>query len=91
MNSAANWSWDGGTAITVAASETIDTIARRYGVPASVIMQANNITAPATLYPGQRLVIPRYEEDFGTAVSEEEPASAAVARRNRAYPLSRRW
>ena len=49
-----NWSWDGGTAVTVAAGETIDTIARRHGVPASVIMQANNITAPATLYPGQR-------------------------------------
>jgi LysM repeat protein len=30
-------------------------------VPASVIMQANNITAPATLYPGERLVIPRYK------------------------------
>jgi LysM repeat protein len=59
--SSGNWSWDGGTAITVAAGETIDTIARRSGVPASVIMQANNITAPATLYPGQRLVIPRYK------------------------------
>src|SRR5215472_9805178 len=56
-----NWSWDGGTAITVAAGDTIDTIARRYGVPASVIMQANNIAAPATLHPGQRLVIPRYK------------------------------
>ena len=56
-----NWSWDGGTAITVAAGDTIDTIARRHGVPASVIMQANNMTAPVTLYPGQRLVIPRYK------------------------------
>ena len=28
-----NWSWDGGTAITVASGETIDTIARRHGVP----------------------------------------------------------
>ena len=44
--SSGNWSWDGGTAITVAAGESIDTIARRYGVPASVIMQANNIAAP---------------------------------------------
>src|SRR5215468_3059894 len=59
--SSGNWSWDGGTAITVAAGETIDTIARRHGVPASVIMQANSITAPATIYPGQRLVIPRYK------------------------------
>jgi murein DD-endopeptidase MepM/ murein hydrolase activator NlpD len=55
-----NWSWDGGTAITVAAGDSVDMIARRYGVPASVIMQANNIAAPATLQPGQRLVIPRY-------------------------------
>jgi murein DD-endopeptidase MepM/ murein hydrolase activator NlpD len=55
-----NWSWDGGSAITVAAGDSVDTIARRYGVPASVIMQANNIAAPATLHPGQRLVIPRY-------------------------------
>src|SRR6516225_12295404 len=60
--SSANWSWDGGTAITVTAGETIDTIAGRYGVPASVIMQANNVTAPATLYPGPRLVIPRYNQ-----------------------------
>src|SRR5262249_617162 len=59
--SSGNWSWDGGTAITVTAGESIDTIARRYGVPASVIMQANNIAAPATLHPGQRLVIPRYK------------------------------
>src|SRR5215475_6069771 len=59
--SSGNWSWDGGTAITVAAGDSIDTIARRYGVPASVIMQANNIAAPATLHPGQRLVIPRYK------------------------------
>src|SRR6476646_4197933 len=55
-----NWSWDGGTAITVAPGETVDAIARRYGVPASVIMQSNNITSPAIIYPGQRLVIPRY-------------------------------
>ena len=27
--SSGNWSWDGGTAVTVAAGETIDTIARR--------------------------------------------------------------
>jgi murein DD-endopeptidase MepM/ murein hydrolase activator NlpD len=58
----ANWSWDGGAAITVAPGETVDAIARRYGVPASVIMQANNIASPAIIYPGQRLVIPRYTQ-----------------------------
>jgi murein DD-endopeptidase MepM/ murein hydrolase activator NlpD len=57
---AGNWSWEGGKAITVGAGDTIDAIARRHGVPASVIIQANNIAPPATIYPGQRLVIPRY-------------------------------
>jgi murein DD-endopeptidase MepM/ murein hydrolase activator NlpD len=72
-----NWSWDGGTAITVAAGDSVDTIARRYGVPASVIMQANNIAAPATLHPGQRLVIPRYTSTrLATAPAPRLPASA---------------
>src|SRR5262245_66670119 len=30
---AQNWSWDGGTAIIVAQGETLDSIARRHGVP----------------------------------------------------------
>jgi murein DD-endopeptidase MepM/ murein hydrolase activator NlpD len=72
--SSGNWSWDGGTAITVAAGETIDTIARRHGVPASVIMQANNITAPATIYPGQRLVIPRYKSPRVATAPAPRPA-----------------
>src|SRR6516164_3522681 len=72
--SSGNWSWDGGTAITVAAGESIDTIARRYGVPASVIMQANNIAAPATLHPGQRLVIPRYKPSRVATTPPPRPA-----------------
>ena len=74
--SSGNWSWDGGTAITVAAGETIDTIARRHGVPASVIMQANNITAPATIYPGQRLVIPRYKSPRVATATAPAPRPA---------------
>src|SRR5919197_3361174 len=73
-----NWSWDGGTAITVAAGDSVDTIARRYGVPASVIMQANNIATPATLHPGQRLVIPRYTATR-VATAAAAPRSAAPA------------
>jgi murein DD-endopeptidase MepM/ murein hydrolase activator NlpD len=57
---ARSWDWDGGTAITVAQGDTIEVISRRYGVPAAAIMQANAITAPASIRPGQRLVIPRY-------------------------------
>ncbi len=79
------WSWDGGKAITVGPGDTVDAIARRHGVPASVIIQANNIAAPATIYPGQRLVIPRYSAPAagasagpasGTVVASAGPASA---------------
>src|SRR5262245_10291840 len=66
---AGNWSWDGGKAITVGPGDTIDAIARRHGVPASVIIQANNIAPPATIYPGQRLVIPRYNASPVTAAA----------------------
>ena len=48
-----------------------------YGVPASVILQANNIASPAIIYPGQRLVIPRYTQaPVGTAAAPaNRPAS----------------
>jgi len=54
------WSWDGGTAVTVAPGETLDSIARRHGVPVSAIMQANSLASANALQAGQRLVIPRY-------------------------------
>src|SRR5262245_47053807 len=55
-----NWNWDGGTAITVRSGETLDSLSRKYGVPAAAIMQANGMKGQASLQPGQRLVIPRY-------------------------------
>jgi murein DD-endopeptidase MepM/ murein hydrolase activator NlpD len=62
------WSWNGGTAVTVARGETVDSIARHHGVPSSVIMQANNLGAGQAIYPGQRLVIPRYNQAAAPAL-----------------------
>jgi murein DD-endopeptidase MepM/ murein hydrolase activator NlpD len=56
----AAWHWDGGTPVTVAAGDTVESLGRKHGVPASAILQANGLTNPAILRPGQRLVIPRY-------------------------------
>jgi murein DD-endopeptidase MepM/ murein hydrolase activator NlpD len=53
------WTWEGGTPITVAPGETLEMISHQHGVPVSAIMQANNITSPATVRPGDHLVIPR--------------------------------
>jgi murein DD-endopeptidase MepM/ murein hydrolase activator NlpD len=55
-----HWDWEGGTAVIVGAGETIEGIARRHRVPARAIIEANGITNPAAIMPGQRLVIPRY-------------------------------
>jgi murein DD-endopeptidase MepM/ murein hydrolase activator NlpD len=67
-----HWAWDGGTAITVAPGETLDSLSRRYGVPAAAIMRANGLTSASPVQSGQRLVIPRYN----AASVAASPASA---------------
>jgi murein DD-endopeptidase MepM/ murein hydrolase activator NlpD len=56
----ANWDWQGGTPVVVASGETVESLSHRYGVPSEAIMQANGISNPVSIVPGQRLVIPRY-------------------------------
>jgi murein DD-endopeptidase MepM/ murein hydrolase activator NlpD len=58
--SSGQWSWDGGTAVTVVQGETVETIAHRHGVPVGVVLEANNLASSTAIQPGQRLVIPRY-------------------------------
>ena len=73
---AGHWTWDGGSAVTVAYGQTLDQIAHKYGVPASAIMQVNHMRSAADLRPGQRLVIPRY---ISGAVAHTEPRAGAGA------------
>jgi murein DD-endopeptidase MepM/ murein hydrolase activator NlpD len=73
------WSWDGGTAITVAPGETVDSIARRHGVPVAVIMEANNLASPNAIQAGQRLVIPRYGSSAAVAGVPPSPHLTAPA------------
>lgn len=68
--SASQWTWDGGTAVTVGRGETVDSIAHRHGVPRAAILQANNLSAGQTIYPGQRLVIPRHNQAAAPAVAQ---------------------
>jgi murein DD-endopeptidase MepM/ murein hydrolase activator NlpD len=99
-----NWSWDGGTAIIVAQGETLDSIARRHGVPPYAILQANNMSPAAQIQPGQRLVIPRVQHQMATPqiappatrVAGPVPAPAAngthvVAPGDTIYSLGRRY
>ena len=79
-----NWNWEGGTAITVQPGDTVDSLVHRYGVPASAIAEANNLPNGATLRPGQRLVIPKYEttgsaQQRAGANAPHRPAPAVAA------------
>jgi murein DD-endopeptidase MepM/ murein hydrolase activator NlpD len=70
-----HWSWEGGSPITVAPGDTVESISRRHGVPATAIMQTNNLTPPGAIHPGQHLVIPRY---VTSPVANAAPATRAV-------------
>ncbi len=68
------WTWEGGTPVTVGPGQTLDMIAHEHGVPAAAIMDANHISEPAAVYPGEHLVIPRYR-----SVAEAMPPQTRIA------------
>jgi LysM repeat protein len=51
----------GGTTHTVQRGETLYSIARQYGVTVQAIINANSLTNPNSLTPGQELIIPPVE------------------------------
>lgn len=75
---AGHWTWDGGSPVTVGYGDNVETIARRYRVPASAILETNGITSAAQIRPGQRLVIPRYVTTAVAATPEPRPYVAAT-------------
>jgi murein DD-endopeptidase MepM/ murein hydrolase activator NlpD len=68
------WTWEGGTPIVVAPGETIEMLSRKYHVPVSAIVQANNMP-DAAVHAGQHLVIPRLR----TAAAASAPRASGVA------------
>jgi murein DD-endopeptidase MepM/ murein hydrolase activator NlpD len=73
------WTWEGGTPITLAPGETLETLSRRYGVPVAAIMEANSITNPALLHPGQHLVIPRYKGPVAAAAAPQTRIASSAS------------
>ncbi len=72
-----SWSWDGGTPVTVRPGETIESIAHAHGVPASALMEANHITSPGSVYPGEHLVIPHYRSAVAAMPPQTRIATTA--------------
>jgi murein DD-endopeptidase MepM/ murein hydrolase activator NlpD len=71
---AGGWTGNGGSWVVLQPGETVDTLSRRYGVPSSAIVQANNFSATNRPMPGGRVLIPVYSATAAPA------APAAMAR-----------
>lgn len=72
--SKAGWSAVGGTMVTMGSNDTIDTLAKRYGVPANEVAKANGLNRNAVVAGGTKLIIPVYN-----ASGARVPASVANA------------
>jgi len=63
---------------TVARGDTLSGIARREGVPLSLLLSANGLDRSSTIYVGQTLLIPETEAAEDTASVEMEHAGSEV-------------
>ncbi len=68
------WTPANGTSITVKPGDSVQVLARRYGVAESSLLAANGLVAGAQLTPGQTIVIPAYGQQAAAAA----PALPAV-------------
>ena len=78
------WSATGGTSIQTYPGDTVETLSRRYGVPANAIAQANNFSPGQQLASGQTVVIPTYSVGSGAPVAMNNAAPARPAEPMRA-------
>jgi len=73
------WVRDGGIAVMVGSGETADSLARKYRVPVGAILQANNLSSPAAVRAGQRIIIPRNTYSSGPQTAAVKPPVSAPA------------
>lgn len=80
------WTGQGGSTVVVQQGDTPASLAQRYGVPRTALLEANNIPAGSALMPGQRVTIPIFRSSGVPAASGatapsntlRAPASAAA-------------
>ncbi|GJD77323.1 hypothetical protein GCM10007886_45410 [Methylobacterium gregans] len=90
---AAGWSASGGTTITVSQNDSLNQMSTRFGVPASAILSANNLTSASQITPGRQIVIPVYNASgmnpAATPAMSARAVPAAPAERLKAAEVKR--
>ncbi len=79
--SAAGWSARGGTPVVVAQNDTLDTLSRRYGVPAAALLSANGLSSPAEVKGGMHIVVPVYNAGSRAVAEAKTPAGKSSAKK----------
>jgi murein DD-endopeptidase MepM/ murein hydrolase activator NlpD len=74
------WTPEGGTPVVLAQGETLKTMERRYGVPASTLMAVNGFKSASAVGPGTRVVIPVYNAAGAKSSASKASASKASSR-----------
>jgi murein DD-endopeptidase MepM/ murein hydrolase activator NlpD len=91
VGSAAGWSASGGTPVTLAHGESVDTLSGRYGVPAAAILAANGLPKGASITPGTKVIIPVYNaasKAGGQQVTQNSSFSSDMARNTPPAPVT---
>ena len=73
------WSVVGGSPIVVADGDSLDSLSRRYGVPASAMLKSNGLNSPAEVHGGVRLIVPVYNADGAAVAAAPAAKSKRVA------------
>ncbi|TYC66214.1 peptidoglycan DD-metalloendopeptidase family protein [Stappia sp. BW2] len=69
------WTSAGGTSVQMRQGDSLNSMARRYGVPIQAIVAVNGIKDPAQVQPGQSVIIPTYvyaERNGSTSTTDGE-------------------
>ena len=83
---AKGWTTQGGSTVTVGASDTVKSLSNRYGVPEAAIRAANGLNGAAQPVAGTAVLIPVYNAS-ATAAPAASAAVASVAKPAAAAPV----
>ena len=81
--SAAGWTAAGGTPVVVGQGETLDTLSRRYGVPAAALLAPTAFRARSEVKSGMHMVVPVYTPTAAAVAQRRNRTSREEARRGR--------
>lgn len=74
------WTRAGGTYVPLKQGDTIYTMSRRYGVPVSAVLKANNLVDASQAKVGQQIIIPTYVHSASAPVSSPDNELAVISR-----------